>query len=52
MFSGGIDIMEFYDRPAERLRALRRAVQDLWLLLLGSKLALIAAVNVSNIGEM
>lgn len=48
IFSAGLDITEMFGRSEERLGEFWRAVQQLWILLYGSRLATVAAVNVSR----
>ncbi|XP_070617624.1 enoyl-CoA delta isomerase 1, mitochondrial [Erythrolamprus reginae] len=48
IFSAGLDITEMYGRSEERLAEFWRAVQQLWILLYGSRLATVAAINGSS----
>ncbi|XP_070811055.1 enoyl-CoA delta isomerase 1, mitochondrial [Pituophis catenifer annectens] len=48
IFSAGLDITEMFGRSEERLGEFWRAVQQLWILLYGSRLATVAAVNGSS----
>ncbi|XP_063171062.1 enoyl-CoA delta isomerase 1, mitochondrial [Candoia aspera] len=48
IFSAGLDITEMYGRSEERLAEFWRAVQEIWILLYGSRLATVAAVNGSS----
>lgn len=48
IFSAGLDITEMFGRSEERLGEFWRAVQQLWILLYGSRLVTVAAVNVSR----
>ncbi|XP_039216253.1 enoyl-CoA delta isomerase 1, mitochondrial [Crotalus tigris] len=48
IFSAGLDVMEMCGRSEERLGEFWRAVQQLWILLSGSRLATVAAVNGSS----
>lgn len=46
MFSAGLDIMEMYGQSPERCAEFWRAVQEMWLKLYSSNMAVIAAINV------
>ncbi|XP_007435979.1 enoyl-CoA delta isomerase 1, mitochondrial, partial [Python bivittatus] len=48
VFSAGLDITEMCGRSEERLAEFWRAVQELWILLYGSRLATVAAINGSS----
>ncbi|XP_015667443.1 enoyl-CoA delta isomerase 1, mitochondrial [Protobothrops mucrosquamatus] len=48
IFSAGLDVTEMCGRSDERLGEFWRAVQQLWILLCGSRLATVAAVNGSS----
>ncbi|KAG7504471.1 enoyl-CoA delta isomerase 1, mitochondrial [Solea senegalensis] len=48
VFSAGLDIMEMYGKSPERCGEFWRAVQEMWLKLYGSNMAIIAAVNGSS----
>lgn len=48
VFSAGLDIMEMFGRSPERCAEFWRAVQDMWLKLYGSNMAVIAAINGSS----
>ncbi|KAM6423788.1 enoyl-CoA delta isomerase 1, mitochondrial isoform 2-T2 [Liasis olivaceus] len=48
IFSAGLDITEMCGRSEERLAEFWRAVQELWILLYGSRLATVAAINGSS----
>ncbi|XP_063791049.1 enoyl-CoA delta isomerase 1, mitochondrial [Pseudophryne corroboree] len=48
IFSAGLDITEMCGKSAEHYSAFWRAVQDMWLKLYGSNMAVIAAINGSS----
>uniref|UniRef100_A0A8C6VSK5 Enoyl-CoA delta isomerase 1, mitochondrial n=1 Tax=Naja naja TaxID=35670 RepID=A0A8C6VSK5_NAJNA len=48
IFSAGLDITEMCGRSEEHLGEFWRAVQQLWILLYGSRLATVAAINGSS----
>ncbi|KAK3588949.1 hypothetical protein CHS0354_043118 [Potamilus streckersoni] len=45
IFSAGLDILEMYQPKPERLSEFWKTLQDMWLLLFGSRLTTIAAIN-------
>ncbi|XP_008328893.1 enoyl-CoA delta isomerase 1, mitochondrial [Cynoglossus semilaevis] len=48
VFSAGLDIMEMYGQSPERCAEFWRAVQEMWLKLYSSNMAVIAAINGSS----
>ena len=47
VFCAGLDIMEMYKPQPDRLAEFWRTLQGVWLGLYGSRLATVAAINVS-----
>ena len=48
IYSAGLDILEMFQPQPDRLMTFWRTLQEVWLKLFGSRLATIAAINVSK----